>query len=233
MADNYKMQFPSFFRKIGAQSPVFTRFFWVWLLPLLAWSIPASATMVVQLKLDQIVDRAGQAFVGRCVNVSEAWDESGYPAVTIDFAVEHPIKGVTTDIVTVKQFGILSVDTSQELLPVLRPGEDAIVTVKGGSAPIQYRADEEVILFVYPNSPLGFTSPVGMGQGLFRVSEVGDGRRIVNNDFNARFLQSVSTRHAASGTSHMQSATLSSKAAVSSPVDLEDFLRQVRGMVAR
>lgn len=47
----------------------------------------------------------------------------------------------------------------------------------------QYRSGEEIVLFLYPESRLGLTSPVGEGQGKFTTcDDVRTGRRVLRNE---------------------------------------------------
>jgi hypothetical protein len=53
----------------------------------------------------------------------------------------------------------------------------------------KYSVGEEVVLFLYPESKLGFTSPVGQGQGKFLVrDDVRSGQRILQNEHLNRAL---------------------------------------------
>jgi len=52
----------------------------------------------------------------------------------------------------------------------------------------EYSVGREVILFLYANSKTGLTSPVGAGQGKFRVQRAPDGRRTAVNAIGNRGL---------------------------------------------
>jgi hypothetical protein len=51
-----------------------------------------------------------------------------------------------------------------------------------------YRAGEEVLLFLYPESRYGFTSPIGEGQGKFLVRPDARGQRVLLNERGNRSL---------------------------------------------
>lgn len=51
-----------------------------------------------------------------------------------------------------------------------------------------YRVGEELVLFLYPESRAGFTSPVGAAQGRFRVSRDASGALLATNGLNNRGL---------------------------------------------
>jgi hypothetical protein len=53
----------------------------------------------------------------------------------------------------------------------------------------KYSVGEEIVLFLYPESKLGFTSPVGQGQGKFVVRhDTRSGQRVVLNEHLNRAL---------------------------------------------
>jgi len=151
----------------------------------------AHAASVLPLTLSQMTDQAGRIFVGKCVSLSSDLDENGIPATYARFEVEDGVKGTASgESVLVKQFG-----TSRAPLKV-GEGESAVVPLKtmsltGGS----YEAGRDYLLFLYPESTLGFTSPVGAGQGRFEVKEGGSNGHSplqaasVVNPLNNRFLE--------------------------------------------
>lgn len=205
--------------------------FWIGVLAgfwLLLPARPAGATMTLPVSLERMTARAGMIFVGRCVAVSEAEDERGLPATYATFEVVHPIKGVSGARVTVKHFGTASSPHTLSLVPELAPGEEGIVqTARIMRHPYRYRPDEEVVLFLYPESRWGFTSPIGFGQGLFRVFEAEDGTRTVRNHFGNIFLQ-FPERDVT--TTPLPALTTDSAAL---PLDYTTFIDAVERMVAR
>jgi len=129
------------------------------------YSVPSSATMVLPLDLRQMTEQAGRIFVGRCDDLSQDLDENGIPATYAHLTVTQGIKGAQTgETILIKQFGVIRWPLD------VREGEKAIVPMKTmtlSSGPYQPGAD--YLLFLYPESSLGFTSPVGAGQGRFAV----------------------------------------------------------------
>ena len=55
----------------------------------------------------------------------------------------------------------------------------------------RYRVGEQVLLFLYPNSRLGLTSPVGGAQGRFAIDEF---NRVLPNPVNHRHLKPIEVR---------------------------------------
>lgn len=176
--------------------------------------------MVLPLDLSQMSRQAGKIFVARCHGVETGLDENRIPSTFVRLTVLDGIKGVETgDELLVKQFGDF-----REIPPVVE-GQGAIVPMKGMSlAPGSYRPGSEYLLFLYPESSLGFTSPVGAGQGRFEVSEGGPaglagpvglagsaGLKIVVNPLGNRFLKTLGN----------------------GPVDLETMVNRLKGLVGR
>lgn len=164
--------------------------------------------MVLPLDLSQMSRQAGKIFVARCHGVETDLDENKIPSTFVRLAILNGIKGVETgDEILVKQFGDF-----REVPPILE-GESAIISMKTMSlASGSYRPGSEYLLFLYPESSLGFTSPVGAGQGRFEVSEgASAGLKMVANPLGNRFL----------------------KALGNGPVDLETMVAKVKALVKR
>lgn len=119
----------------------------------------------VPLNLEEIVSASDRIFAGKCIN-AEVLDndpESKMPVIKYTFKIIEGIKGVGgKEKITFKQW-----------LP----------TVRNGS----YEKGEKYVLFLYPNSIRGLTSPVGLSsQGQFDIEEKGFIRRkeVVKNKMN-------------------------------------------------
>lgn len=149
-------------------------------------------TMVLPLDLPEMTRSAGKIFIGHCQEASLDLDENGMPATTVRFHVLKGLKGVGNgEDLLIKQYGV-----QREPLKV-REGERAIVPMKSMTISGKgYEVGEDYLLFLYPESSLGFTSPVGGGQGKFQVfmeEEQGDAQaRIVLNPLGNRFLNGFS-----------------------------------------
>ncbi len=142
---------------------VFKRIFIVFL-PLFLLELPLWGTMVLPLTLSQMARQADRIFLGRCLDVSSELDEQDLPSTYLRFEVIQGFKGVKSgEKILIKLFG-----TERAPLHLLE-GEWAILPLKTLMvSPITYKEEDEYLLFLYPDSPLGFTSPVGAGQGRFQ-----------------------------------------------------------------
>ena len=95
----------------------------------------------------------------------------------------------------------------------------------------RFLAGQELVLFLYPESNLGLTSPVGGGQGTFRVSRDPSGRSFVLNIFGNQGLfeeTPLSPKRLRERFGH----ELRQLRAEPGPLSLERFLELVRAMAA-
>ncbi len=176
----------------------------------------AWAMSVLPLDLAALTAEAGRIFVGRVERVDTGRDAAGLPAVWTTFTVAQTLKGGPGERVTVKQLGASLGEPGGAGTPIApRPGLP------------RYTPGESVVLFVHPESTLGFTSPVGLGQGCFRIRER-DGETVVENDVGNRNLSG----DAGSARTRAGSGVPPSLDAAPAPVPLDAFLGRVRTLVA-
>ncbi len=109
----------------------------------------AEAVRVRALGLADMTKRAGQIFVGECIERSVHDDGAAGPHTTYVFRVLEPIKGVAAPAVS---FTVAATPEGRGFvgLPVFDVGERAL-------------------LLLYPPGPGGRTSPLGLDQGRFRL----------------------------------------------------------------
>ena len=132
------------------------------------------ASRVRSLNLEEMVRRADRIFSGRCVRVRVAEDPGTRQKATfVTFSVGRAVKGDGRPEVTIKLLG--------------EQGESGKREAGIEGAP-RYREGEEVVLFLYPDSRSGFTSPVGLGQGKFGVVREKNGGRLAINAHGNRGL---------------------------------------------
>jgi len=95
----------------------------------------------------------------------------------------------------------------------------------------KYRAGDELILFMYPESQYGLTSPVGGDQGRFQVLRTGGKAKVVNGLNNTGLFQDLGqVAKAQSRTMTQAEAALSRKQ--SGAVGLDEFVAVVRQLAA-
>lgn len=145
---------------------------------------PVWGTMVLPLSLSQMTEDAERIFVGRCLEEEIDLDEYGIPSTFVRLEVKQGVKGVDEgERLLIKVFGI----SKREL--IVNEGESVIVPPKMLTvAPTRFKPNTDYLLFLYPESDLGFTSAVGAGQGQFEILKGVDGASLVVNPLGNRFL---------------------------------------------
>jgi hypothetical protein len=141
---------------------------WIAVMGVAVSVVPARATMMLRrLPLEAIAAGAARIVHGRVIDVVSGRDASGMPASWVTIDVDRPLKGASAGPLTIKQLG------------AMEPLPDGAVGAVAGLP--RWRRGEEVVVFLRGESRRGFTSPVGLGQGVFRVRPV-RGRRTVRSD---------------------------------------------------
>lgn len=147
--------------------------FWYWL-AVLAFMVcifsPAQA-QVRRMNVEEIIQSSGTIIVGRITDVREG-KHPKYSNVDVTFVtveVSDRIKGDNSKTHTFMQFGGTG---------MLTPGDLP-----------QYNKGEEVMLFLYPESSEGFSTPVGLTQGKFEIiTDQITGKKSMVNGFGNKFL---------------------------------------------
>jgi len=114
------------------------------------------ATTVQRLTLDQAVQRADRIVHATVTEMHSGRDEAGLPTTWITLQIAQTLKGAQRKQLTIKQYGVA------EPLP-----DGSVARIAGLP---RYAVGEEVVLFLHPDSRRGFTSPVGLGQGCYRIN---------------------------------------------------------------
>ena len=125
---------------------------------------PAWALDVLPLQFDDVVARAAQVVHGTVREVVPGRDADGIPSTWITVDVVECLKGHAGASLTIKQLGV------DEPL-----GDGTLLRVPGIP---RYRPGEEIVVFLHAPSRRGFTSPVGLGQGLYRAESASSGRAV-------------------------------------------------------
>ncbi len=124
----------------------------------------ADALTLRQMTLGEQVHEAGDIVHGVVAAVATSPDESGILATWVTVDVARTLKGAARQRLTFKQLGGSGEPVAGSLLHVADlPG---------------YRAGEEVVLLLRRPSTRGFTSPVGLADGVFRVEQAAGSARV-------------------------------------------------------
>ncbi len=146
---------------------------------LLIWfSLSAEATTVLPVSLETMADRAALIFHGRAISDEVKLDPVSKRVATFTtFKIIENIKGANDPTVVVKQIG-------GQL-----PGSKIIHKIHGIP---RFEVGEEYIVFLPTPSRIGFSTPIGLSQGKFTLSEH-NGETVVSN---GRHIQSMMNRRA-------------------------------------
>jgi len=143
----------------------------VWISVALA-AVPAAATTLMRrVPLELAAAEAARIVHATVVDVHSGRDEWGAPATWITLDVARTLKGAVPRHLTIKQFGTAA------------PLSDGTLTRIPGLP--RYAVGDELVLFLRGDSARGFTSPVGLGQGVYRVVHRG-GRGTVQGDLSRK-----------------------------------------------
>ena len=191
-----------------------TRFLGLW--AIIAFSmIPLGATSLKVMNLEDLVESSQRIFSAVCQSVSSGFDANNLPYTSYSFLVTDSIHGVANQqVVVIKQFGLAE--------PIqLNNGVTQLSRIAGMP---RYVAGQEYLLFLNRESRLGFSSPIGLLQGAFRVQGRGTSRTVINGLRNANLL--IDTRKSTQQRSQERLQNLSQSA----PVTLPD--ERIRGPVS-
>jgi hypothetical protein len=191
-------------------------------------TIPTGATSLKVMNLEDLVGHSQRIFSAVCQSVSSGFDENNLPYTRYSFRVTDGIHGVANQqVVVIKQFGLSG--------PIpLGNGVTRVSRIEGMPG---YVPGQEYLLFLNNESRLGFSSPIGLIQGAFRVQGQGTSRTVVNGMRNANLL--IDTRKSIQQRVRERQQNLSRSAPVSlpdevvrGPVSYDNLTRLVRGLVA-
>ncbi|MDI6795595.1 MAG: hypothetical protein QMD09_01555 [Desulfatibacillaceae bacterium] len=146
----------------------FSFFCLLFVLLLIGGALPAHASQVQIMDMEEMTRSAGLIFAGRCIGFEKVDSQKeGFSAIKTTFAVETGLKGA---------------EAGQEIsfCESFFPG--APDAKKGGQPP--YRPGSSYLLFLHPISDSGLTSSVGMGQGVFLITDMPDGSPGAVNGLN-------------------------------------------------
>ena len=195
--------FPLFSRRLTA----------AWLFAIAGCFLPAAnASSVVPMYLDQLIDDSAVAFEGVWTgNRTERDPATGFIVTYTTFDVRDALKGAVGSRYVIKQVGGTLPGGPQyrvEGVPSFTPGNDYVVFLAGVSSS-------------------GFSSPLGLEQGRFKVTVTPGGSRVGNGrDFKAM---------AGRMSSHLppaERARLERAPGAVRDMDLESFKQSVRNHLA-
>ena len=195
------------------------------LVVLFVQSLSLSAASVTPAGLERLLGSAEYVFHGRCLSNQVELDIGSNLVVTYTtFEVLDAVKGEPGSTHTIKQIG------------GYLPGSNVYMNWPGVP---RFVVGEEYVIFLPPQSSAGFSSPVGLGQGKFKVLPALQGQDVSNGrDFEELLKNVPVTQVPAIVMTRMKqkfstlSANTSQGAAGRARMGLDDFLATVRSMEA-
>jgi len=176
----------------------------------IAFGTAAHATTVLPLYLEEMVDTAAVAFEGRCTaNRSEVDAATGLVVTFTTFEVRDVLKGQVGATHVIKQVG------------GALPNDGPQYRVMGVP---RFEVGDDYVVFLAGVSSHGFSSPIGLAQGRFKVEARGAARRLGNGRDFRDMAQRVMARVPPQSRREIEEA----KGPVRD-MDLEDFKQLVRG----
>jgi hypothetical protein len=126
---------------------------------------PAQATTVLQMPLARVAGESARIVHAEVVDVRSGRDARGTPATWVTLSVARTLKGGKAKRVVFKQYGVAA------------PLADGTVSRVAGLP--RWQPGDEAVVFLRAESRRGFTSPVGLGQGVYRVRRSGGRPRVL------------------------------------------------------
>ncbi len=143
----------------------------------------ADATSVKKMTVADLVNYGDKIIAGRVVTVTDGFDARNIPYTDVTVAVNESLKGNVSGYYTFRQFGLLKprdvgngrtyVGVSPDGFPKFTPGED-------------------VLVFLYAKTSLGFQSSAGLMQGKFTIH----GSQVSNDINNLDLFRDVDVNRA-------------------------------------
>lgn len=133
----------------------------------LAVCSPLAATQVMQLNLEQMVDRADRIFRGTVLDAREGKMSVGggeLPVVTYRIRVDEAIKGTFEEVKGVQIAEVRMLGTLKKTA-----GSGAVRPMSAVPDLPRLAVGQDYLLLTTPRSSIGLSTTVGLGQGLFRV----------------------------------------------------------------
>ncbi len=135
------------------------------------------ATSVKAMNVGDLINNSKNIVIGQVVNVTDGFDANNLPYTDVTVAIAQQLKGNAKGTYTFRQFGL---DKPREV------GGRTYIGVSPDGFP-RFKQGEDVVLFLYAKTSLGFESATGLMQGKFVIS----GETITNPVDNAGLFHNV------------------------------------------
>ncbi|MCH7753942.1 hypothetical protein IH970_02295 [candidate division KSB1 bacterium] len=173
----------------------------------------SNATKMLHRNAEELVSLSERIFVGICVSVEEQQLDfsNGSPLTYTEYTFEvlQSIKGTGSETVVLRQVG-------------LAKGPGSIIGMPA------YDIDKKYLLFLRGDSEYGLASPIGLGQGAFKILKPKDGPELAINAFNNRGLFHRMNSQTLSKTAALPPEEKTILSQTHGPVDLENFISLIK-----
>ncbi|MCH7548686.1 MAG: hypothetical protein IH969_03960 [Candidatus Krumholzibacteriota bacterium] len=121
---------------------------------------PAASTTVERMNVERLTQHGSTIIVGTVTGLSDGVGSNGLPYTEVSVSISQTIQGTAAGTYTFRQFGLLA------------PRDDGngrtnlLVSPEGWPT---FAVGEEVMLFLFETTALGFQSTVGLFQGKFNL----------------------------------------------------------------
>jgi hypothetical protein len=191
----------------------------------LAMSPLLHASTVMQLNLGEMVQRADRIYRGVVIGVTSGAVAAGggqLPTVTYRLRVDESFRG---DFTLVKGIRIAELRTLGKFAPVQRGNMRSAVTLP--RMPDLAVGQTYLVMTTRP-SAIGLSTTVGLGQGCFRIAQVGKEEVAANELNNQGLFRDMSPQADAQPLARAAAAAPSG-----GPISYADLAGRIRGLVAR
>jgi len=179
--------------------------------------LPAQALTVIPLDLTELHKQAKHISFAECISNQTEMDAQHNMVVTYTtFSIMEHVKGSRQQTITIKQIGGKMPDNGPAL------------SIPGVPS---FNVGEKYLLFIPPKSQLGFSSPVGISQGVFRtLNDTSGNTYVTNGRETADLMGNMRERAMPEAAKSVIEKTLSKNAARPNQMLLGDMLTVLRNM---
>ena len=143
----------------------------------------ADATSVKKMTVADLVNYGDRIIAGRVTNVTDGFDTNNLPYTEVTLAISESLKGNASGYYTFRQFGLMT--------PRDMGNGRVYVGVSPDGFP-RFREGEDVVVFLFAKTGLGFQSSAGLMQGKFTVN----GRTMANDINNLGLFKDINVNPA-------------------------------------
>jgi hypothetical protein len=208
------------------------RFGWM-VLPVAVWLLSTAApqaSTVMQLNLGEMVQRADRIYRGTVLSVDSGTVSVGggeLPITIYRLRVDEAFRG---DFTEVKGMRIAEIRTLGKLVSRKSGALRSVVVLPQMPA---LETGGTYLVMTTRASAIGLSTSVGLGQGVFRIQQVGKEEQAVNEANNSGLFRSTPAPAVQGARSAAPGLAAPATDAVAGPISYADLAGRIRGLVRR